>query len=162
MFTSIYYKPHFCKCCFFFFFSAYQRYDTQPENYNRYSERYELFRSDLKRRFNLELQEQPQPSSLVGSIGFKEVKFEMEHLKERIYRNLALASDIKKAGIATRCSPLIRQKGKQNAVNDIFSEAYQARVQAAYEAAIDLQSHRLVLISYGFIKDRGPLSTFIN
>lgn len=59
-------------------------------------------------------------------------------------------------------TPLIRQKGRQNAVNDIFSEAHQARVQAAYEAAIDLQSNRFVLISYGFIKDKRPLSTFIN
>lgn len=56
---------------------------------------------------------------------------------------------------------LIRQNGKQTAVNDIFSEAYKARVQAAYEAAIDLQTYRLVLISYVFIKDRGMFSTFI-
>ena len=86
----------------------------------------------------------------------------MDHTKERIYRNLALASDLKKAGIATKCSPIITQKGKQNAVDQVFFEAYQARVQAAYDAAIDLQTQRLVLISYGFIKDRRPFSTFIN
>lgn len=140
------------------FLAAYRRNTIQPESYERYGERSQLFRSDLKRRFKIELQEQTQPSPLVGSIGFKELQYEMGHIKERVYLNLALASDIKKAGIATRCTPLITQKGRQYEVDDIFHEAYQIRVQAAYDAAIDLQTNRLVLIGYGFIKDRGPFS----
>ena len=55
----------------------------------------ELFKSDLKKRFDIELKEE-QPSSLVGSIGYKEVKFDIEKTKESIYRNLSIPSDIKK------------------------------------------------------------------
>lgn len=33
------------------FLSGYKRYDTQPEDYERYSERYGLFRSDLKKKY---------------------------------------------------------------------------------------------------------------
>ena len=130
------------------FFTAYEHGTTKAENYDLYKDRFELFSSDLKKRFNIEWQEQGQPSTLVGRIGFRELNYEVNQNKEIIYRNLALASDIKKAGIATRCSPLITQTDRGIEIDHIFYEVYQSKVNVAYKAALTLQNKHLLLIAY--------------
>lgn len=123
------------------------------ERYDKFGERQELFKTDIKKRFNIEFKGE-QPSSLVGSIGHQEVKFEMEKLKETIYRNLAMASDMEKAKIAISHSPILDKRNKDlNSVKHSLDEAYSDRVGVAYKASLELQSHSLLAVAYGCIKD---------